>query len=137
YDAPTLHSFPLLARETLGGWQASGIVQLRGGLPFSIASSQIMNDDLNASRANVIYTQGDPATPSGGRSINNWFNANAFTTPANYTYGNSGVNILRGPGFSEVEFALQKTFAFEERYKVTFRAEAENLLNRVNLGNPS
>jgi hypothetical protein len=137
YDTPALRSFPMLARQVLGGWETSGIVQLRGGLPFSIASSQIMNDDLNASRADVNYTNGDPATPSSSRGINNWFNANAFTTPANYTYGDSGVNILRGPGFSEVEFALQKTFAFDERYKVTLRAEAENLLNRVNLGTPS
>lgn len=95
-----------------------------------------MNDDLNASRANIIGP-GNPSLPSGQRSIDNWFNANAFSMPDNYTYGNSGINILRGPGFSEVELALQKSFTLGDRYKATFRAEAENLLNHVNLGNPS
>jgi hypothetical protein len=66
-----------------------------------------MNDDFNASRADVTIANGNPSLPPGQRSINNWFNANVFSTPANYTYGNSGINILRGPGFSEVEFALQ------------------------------
>lgn len=137
YDLPSFRELPLAARVFANGWQASGIVQLRGGLPFSVASSQIMNDDLNASRANVSYTGGDPNTPIGRRSINNWFNANAFTTPPDYMYGNSGINILRGPGFSQVDFALQKTFSVIERYHATLRAEAENFLNHPNFGNPS
>ncbi len=137
YDLPQSRTLPLVARTFLGGWEASGIVQLRGGLPFSVASSQIMNDDLNASRANVSYANGDPNDPVGKRSINNWFNADAFSTPPDYTYGNSGINILRGPGFSQVDFSMQKTFSVMEQYHLTLRAEAENLLNHANFGNPS
>jgi hypothetical protein len=137
YDLPTPKSVPRAARQLIGGWQASTIVQLRGGLPFSIASSQTMNDNINASRANLVLDNGPAALPGGQRNINRWFNTAAFTVPANYTYGNSGLNILRGPGFAEIDFALQKSLAIRERYTVTFRAEAENLLNRVNLGNPS
>lgn len=137
YELPTARSLPLWARTFVGGWQSSAIVQLRGGLPFSIASSQIMNDDLNASRANVTLANGSPSVPVGPKSINNWFNANAFTTPANYTYGNSGINILRGPGFSQIDFAMQKTFSVMERYHATLRAEAANLFNHPNFGNPS
>src|SRR5262249_18803024 len=134
YDVPAPKGLPRFANRIIGGWQASSIVQLRGGLPFSIASSQTMNDNLNASRANLSVANGPAILPTGQRTINRWFNTSAFTVPANYTYGNSGLNILRGPGFSEVEFALQKSFTFRERYKATFRAEAENLLNHVNLG---
>ncbi len=102
-----------------------------------MASSQVMNDDLNASRADVTNANGDPNTAVGRRSINNWFNANAFTTPKDYTYGNSGINLLRGPGFSQIDFAMQKTFTLKERYHATLRAEAANLLNHANFGNPS
>lgn len=137
YDVPAPKGLPRFANRIIGGWQASSIVQLRGGLPFSIASSQTMNDNINASRANLSVANGPAILPTGQRNINRWFNTSAFTVPANYTYGNSGLNILRGPGFSEVEFALQKSFTFRERYKATFRAEAENLLNHVNLGTPS
>jgi hypothetical protein len=137
YDLPSGKSLPRLTRQVVGGWQASSIIQLRGGLPFSVASSQTMNDDINASRANLVLTNGPAVLPNDQRTINRWFNTAAFAAPANYTYGNSGLNILRGPGFAEIDFALQKTFTVGERYKATFRAEAENLLNRVNLGNPS
>jgi hypothetical protein len=137
YDLPSARTLPLAAQAVLGGWQASGIVQLRGGLPFSVASSQVMNDDLNASRADVSYANGDPNNPVGHRTINNWFNVSAFTTPKDYTYGNSGINILRGPGFSQIDFAMQKTFSIKERYHATLRAEAANLFNHANFGNPS
>jgi hypothetical protein len=82
-------------------------------------------------------TNGPAALPTSQRSINRWFNIAAFATPADYTWGNSGLNILRGPGFSQTDFALQKTVSFRERFKATFRAETENLFNHVNLGQPS
>ena len=38
---------------------------MRGGLPFSVASSQTMNDNLNASRANLTPANGPAALPMG------------------------------------------------------------------------
>lgn len=137
YDAPKLASWSLPARTILGGWQATSIVQLHGGFPFSVNSSQTMNDDINSSRANLVLTNGPPALPNGQRTINQWFNVNAFVTPPDYVWGNSGIDILRGPGFAEVEMSVQKTFSLSERIRATFRAEAENALNHVNLGQPS
>ncbi len=92
------------------------------------------DDDINASRANLSLTNGPATLPSSQRTINQWFNAAAFTTPADYTWGNSGLDILRGPGWSELEMALQKSFAVTEGKRITFRAEATNTLNKVNLG---
>jgi hypothetical protein len=137
YDAPSLRQQPWMLRQPFGGWQIAAIYQLRGGLPFSVNSSQAMNDDIDASRANLTLANGPAALPTGQRSINRWFNTNAFTTPADYTWGNSGFNILRGPGWSELELAVQKSFSITESKKLTFRAEAQNALNRVNLGQPS
>jgi hypothetical protein len=137
YDTPGLQSRPWLMRKALGGWQASSIVALRGGLPFSVNSSQVMNDDIDGSRADYVTTNGPAALPNGQRTINQWFNTAAFTTPANYTWGNSGLNILRGPGKAEVELAVQKSFPVRERANIIFRAEAQNALNRVNLGQPT
>ena len=98
YEAPAGKSLAGALRHVIGGWQVASIVQLRGGLPFSIASSQTMNDNLNASRANLSLANGPAALPTSQRTIEKWFNTAAFTVPANYTYGNSGFNILRGPG---------------------------------------
>jgi hypothetical protein len=136
YDVPTPASLPRAVKFVAAGWQTSFIVMLRQGLPFSVYSSQTMNDDINLSRANVVPNV-SAALPSGQRTINQWFNLAAFATPSDYTWGNSGLNILRGPGFSQVDFSLQKTFSIKERFNTTIRAEAENVLNHVNLGQPS
>jgi hypothetical protein len=53
YAAPALNGRRWYVKQTLGGWQISGIYQHRGGLPFSVNSSQTMNDDINGSRANL------------------------------------------------------------------------------------
>jgi hypothetical protein len=137
YDVPTGRGWPAILRQTVGGWETSGIIQLRGGLPFSVASSQTMNDNINPSRANLLVANGPAALPTGERTIDKWFNTAAFAVPPDYVYGNSGMNILRGPGFSEVELSIQKTFRIREGIKLKFRAEAENALNRVNRGLPS
>ncbi len=137
YSIPTKKDWNKFLQYSVGGWQASSIIQVRGGFPFSVSSAQAMNDDIDASRANYITTAGPAALPTSQRSINGWFNTNAFVTPADYTWGNSGINILRGPGFSEVEFALQKSFTPWEGKRFTFRAEAINALNHVNLGQPA
>ncbi len=137
YDIPTPAAWPRSLKWALGGWQSAAIVQLRGGLPFSIASSQTMNDNIDSSRANLVLDRGPAALPASRRSIEGWFNTSAFATPPDYTWGNSGLNILRGPGFAQTDAALQKSFLFGERLRTTFRAEATNVFNRVNLGQPS
>jgi Carboxypeptidase regulatory-like domain/TonB dependent receptor-like, beta-barrel len=137
YDIPTPGTWSRLLTTVAGGWEGSFVVMLRGGLPFSIASSQTMNDDIDASRADLLLTNGPAALPNSQRTIDRWFNTDAFATPPDYTWGNSGYDILRGPGFAQVDAAMQKTFPIGERFRTTFRAEATNLFNRVNLGQPS
>jgi hypothetical protein len=43
--------------------------------------------------------------------------------------GNLGYNTERGPSSLTFDFAVHKTFNITERQRVTFRAEAFNLLN--------
>ena len=65
-----------------------------------------------------------------------WFNTSAFVTPAVYTFGDAGRNILRGARFQNVDMSLFRSFPFAERRRLEFRAEAFNMLNHVNLGQP-
>jgi hypothetical protein len=51
--------------------------------------------------------------------------------------GNLGRNIIRGPGFAQVDLALAKTFKIGERVNATLRGDAYNAFNRVNLNNPT
>ena len=67
-------------------------------------------------------------------TLNNWFDKAAFTLPANYTYGNSGSDILREDWFKDLDFSLFKTFQIRESAKLEFRAEAFNLTNTPQYG---
>ena len=136
YRIPTPSNLHKVVRHIIGDWQSSGIVILQGGFPFSVNSNQDMNDNINASRANVVTTNGPAELPAGDRTIRKWFNTAAFATPAIYIWGNSGINILNGPGFAQVDFGIQKSFQIMEGKRLGFRMEAMNLFNRVNLGNP-
>ena len=78
--------------------------------------------------------------------MDQWFDVNAFipttATPGapgfipNTIFGNSGVGILRGPGYTNLDFNLSKELALVERVSAQFRAEFFNALNHPNFGVP-
>lgn len=53
-----------------------------------------------------------------------------------FRFGNSGRNILDGPGSATVNGALSKNFHLREAAGAQLRCEAINILNRVNFGLP-
>ena len=50
--------------------------------------------------------------PSEHARIDRWFDASAFVAPGQYMFGNTGRNILYGPGTKQVDLSLFKNFAF-------------------------
>lgn len=50
--------------------------------------------------------------------------------------GNLGKNTFRGPGLSVWNLNLARTFPINERPRLEFRADAENLFNHRNFGPP-
>lgn len=63
------------------------------------------------------------------QTIDNWFNPNAFAFPAPGLHGSLGRNIAFGPGYYEIDTALQKEFGVTERLRLRLRVEAFNLFN--------
>ena len=68
-----------------------------------------------------------------------WFNLNAFVTVPDsaFRYGNSGRNILDGPGAINMNLALSKQFQLGERGKAQFRWETFNTTNHTNFQLPA
>ena len=56
--------------------------------------------------------------------------------PAVGTDGNSGRNIIDGPGYRNVDLGIFRDIALEGRSMFQFRLEATNVFNIVNLMNP-
>ena len=50
--------------------------------------------------------------------------------------GEPGPNVARGPGYYEIDTALQRDVPLTERLKLEFRAEAFNLFNHPIYGDP-
>src|SRR6185295_1975793 len=112
------------AEYVLGGWQFNGIGLFQTGLPFTPTLNAATVNTGTGSRPNRIGdgTLSDP-------TVDRWFDIAAFATPANFTYGNAGRNILYGPGRVNFDFSLFKEFRLKETSRVQFRVECFNLLN--------
>jgi hypothetical protein len=124
-------------RNVVNGWSISPIVRLHSGLPFTVSDGADANlDGTNNDRAQLI---GDPhiSNPNAAQ----WFNTAAFAKNnpviGQPVDGTSPRNFLDGPGYKNVDLAIFRNFPVTERFKLEFRAEASNVLNIVNLNNPS
>ena len=118
------------ASEALGGWKLSDITTIRSGSSFtpSISGNDGPNGDPDCVSDNYY-----PAT----KTIQDWLNPAAFTwVPAGY-YGNCPVGILLGPHLVDFDMALYKDFHIRESAFFEFRAEAFNIFNHPNFGNPN
>jgi hypothetical protein len=118
----------------LGGWQLSGILTLRSGIPYTVTTSGGITNAGGADRPNRL---GDGTLPSDQRSIDHWFDVAAFQVQPQFTYGNSGRNILFGPGLRNIDLSIGKSFPLGERRRLQFRAESFNFTNTPAFGQPS
>jgi len=119
----------------LGGWQIVGITTLQEGPPFTptVANDRSNSGPGGALRPNRI---GDGNLSPGQRTPNQWFDVSAFEVPPNFTFGNSGRNVLEGPGLAVFDFSLFKDIPLSETMNLQFRAEFFNIFNRPNFNLP-
>ena len=122
------------AAAVAGGWQVAGISSWQGGLPFTPILSFDPTNTGTTARPNRI---GSGELPYSERTINRWFDTNAFIAPASFTWGNSGRNFLRGPRLFNHDIGLSRAFRISERFTVSFRGEAFNLFNTPQFGLPN
>jgi hypothetical protein len=154
YDLPFgrgkrfMGSAPRAVDAALGGWKFYWITYLQGGQYFSpiFSGTDPSNTGTFGGLPDRIANGNlDPSQ----RSIQQWFDPNAFTvpgcpatepacgSPANIgRFGNSGVNVLEGPGLQSHGLTLAKRFAITERLHFDFMAMVSNLFNHPNFQNP-
>jgi hypothetical protein len=123
-----------------GGWRGGILNAFRSGFPYTVttASNEVPGGGiiLNA-RPNLIGNALAPrAAVPGGQKL---LNPAAFATPPPSTLGTLGRNSLIGPGFYNLDLSIGKSFRLAwlgEAGRVGVRADAFNILNHANLGNP-
>ena len=95
------------------------------------ASAATTNATCNAKAA----AQG-PAAVAALATLGCYANGSSILIPPAFgTLGNSGRDTFRGFPFYEWDLSVTKEFKFHERLTAQFRAEAFNILNRVNFSN--
>lgn len=126
-----------LVNHIFGGWQANGILTWQTGLPFTpVLATAVSN--AGGSRPDRLGS-GELSNPT----INHWFDTSfntpgaAWATPKQYTYGNAGRNILRGPHRTNLDFSIFKQIRLTERFSVQFRSEFFNIFNHPQFDLPN
>lgn len=116
-----------------GGWNVMSIVQFRTGFPLTVTTSldRSFQNPRGGQKPNLI---GDPKPTS--QSINSWINPAAFAAPADGTFGNSPVGVMRAPGFANWDFGVSKKFNVTESNYFDFRAEFFNFTNHPSFSPP-
>ncbi len=135
YEIPWPASGP--TKAVLGGWELGSIITLEEGRPFHVDAGR--DRSLTAVRHDRAQIVGNPHLPSNrsrGEKIFEWFNADAFELAAVGAFGNSGRNILQGPGVINWDISLRKRIPLIEGHVVDFRVDFFNLPNHPNFGLP-
>ena len=111
-----------------GGWLLTFQTVFQTGMYFSPSYSGSDPSNTNSFGGLPDRLQ-NGNLPPGERSVERWFDKTAFAPPPPGRYGNSGVNILEGPGRNVQHLSLTKVFRFAERYSFELTGAASNLFN--------
>lgn len=132
--------------QILNGWLLSGVITLQSGNPLTFSDTAYTNIFGGSSRAQMCpgVTYSMITTPGSIESkLSNYFNSNTVSCAPpiignGYNFGNSGVGIVFGPGESDVDLSVGRTFRMPgpESSRLQFRAEFYNILNHPNFSAP-
>ncbi len=147
---PSYHFSNSFLNYGLGGWELSGKLFWRGGLPYSVVDGNLNGGVVNGT-ATVLATPivagnapgqlscGEGAASISGTATKPCLSASAFLdTSALATSGYSAQrrNQYVGPHFFDLDMALFKNFKLGERVQLGIGAQAYNVLNHPNFSNP-
>src|SRR5262249_49326685 len=133
FSSNWIYELPWAAQSGWGGWQVSGILYLRSGLPVQITQSQSMlSTGITNNRPDTTC---DPVLSN--PTIDRWFDTSCFqqTSDATGTFGITGRNSVRGPGQFNIDFSTIKNTTIGN-VQTEVRLEVFNILNHPQFANP-
>jgi hypothetical protein len=142
YELPFHQKQEGAAGKLLGGWQVSGIVAYRTGIPFTPVTSSFDAAGLGlvpalvaGARPNALC---DP-NANAPHTLQQYFNTACFqanpavtTTGVTNVVGNGSRGAINGPPTTRFDFSMIKNFRISESMQLQFRAEAFNIFNHTN-----
>jgi hypothetical protein len=134
-----VYALPFARHNKIGGWQLSGILYARTGRALTINQTQgVQSTGTNGGQqgSNRPNRIGDGAAAD--PSIDQWFDPTAFqlVPELTATYGTTGRNTARGPGYFNIDASLIKNTRFG-KIDTELRVEAFNVLNHPAFADPN
>jgi hypothetical protein len=136
-------------KYAINGWQFSGKMFARTGLPFAITDGNINGYIFNGGNTTFATVTGNAQPTSCSESNANYAGAapgclsaggllDTGTNPyANTAYPTQRRNQYRGPHYFDMDMNLFKNFKVGERYNFAIGAQAFNVFNHPNFGLPN
>ena len=120
----------------LGGWQISTIINASSGFPrTAYVGTDRSNTGGGQDRPNVTGSEAD--LPGDQRTIQRWFNTDAFVLQPLGTWGNGPRNNFVGPGITTVDASIIRNFRMMRSKTLQFRLEGFNVLNNPIWNDPN
>ncbi len=117
----------------LGGWEVTGIVSAKSGIPIAVSGNNIPSYGGNP-RPDVIGNV-HPAH----RSVDEWFNTAAFGYAPYGTFGTASryLSYMRAPDFNNFDLGILKNWILPRETRIQFRAEMFNAFNHPQFYSPN
>lgn len=128
------NGFSGVANQLVSGWSVNGITTFQAGQPLGVTvANNLLNNNGYSNPADITC-----GNVSMLKTVGAWFDTSCFTAPSPYTFGNSGVGHIRGPGIDNWDFSLAKDTAFgSEKRRLRLEADFFNLFNMAHFSNPN
>jgi len=124
-----------VTRLLASGWQLSGIVTILSGPWRTVLSG--LDNALTGTGDQFPNVLGSPYAANRGAGSRVWLSPAAFSQPALGTYGDMSPGSVQAPGSINIDMAVARLFRIREKMSLMIRAEAFNLPNHVNPGDPN
>ncbi|HEU4693021.1 MAG TPA: hypothetical protein VFS23_31880, partial [Vicinamibacterales bacterium] len=136
YQLPFFEGAGGFTEGVLGGWRVNAVLFAQSGAPFTV--------NLGVDHANI--GSGPAQRPDQLREANlssdqrrpeQWFDTSAFVLPAPFSFGSAPRNSVLGPGFTNLDLVVAKTWTVAGSRQLELRWEVFNALNNTNFDLPN
>ena len=117
--------------QIIGGWSVTWVAYFMTGQYFtpSFSGEDPSNTNTYGGLPDRVC---DGNYPTSQRGLYDWFQTTCFQNPPQGRFGNSGVNLLEGPGMNVNNMTFQKNFRITERWQFDFMTLIGNIFNHPN-----
>jgi hypothetical protein len=144
FSVSGVYDLPFKSNRLVEGWEISTITALQTGNPFTLETSLANNGVVGRTRPNQLGpVPTSLALASNGniqyipQAVCKTVTAGCLFSSPGTGFGNAPRNSIDYPGLEDVDVGLQKQTRFNDRLRFNLRADAFNVMNHPNLGQPN